>query len=90
MKPSEDSNEVCSKLSCNGMFVDVNIHGQHVTLGECEYGLGPKNQKFCFVNGDSVCHKTLFKGLPGIYYSTLPCPNEDIPFNSEFGYLILG
>ena len=90
MKPSEDSNEVCSKSSCNGMLVDVNIHGQHVTLGECEYGIGPKNQKFCFVNGDSVCHKSLVKGLPGIYYSTLPCPNDDIPFISEFGYLILG
>ena len=88
MKPVKDFNDVCSPSACNSLFVDVNIHGQHVSLGECGYGIGPKNLKFCFVSGDSVCPKTLFKMLPGIYYSTLPCANSPTPFKPNFGYLI--
>ena len=88
MKPVKDFNDVCSPSACNSLFVDVNIHGQHVSLGECGYGIGPKNLKFCFVSGDSVCPKTLFKMLPGTYYSTLPCANSPTPFKPNFGYLI--
>ena len=37
MKPAEDLNDACSISACNGLFVDVNVHGQHVTLGRDNY-----------------------------------------------------
>ena len=88
MKLAKDFSDNCGPSACNGLFVDTNIHGQHITLGECGYGIGPKNLKFCFVSGNSVCPKTLFKILPGTYYSTLPCANEQAPLKANFGKLI--
>ena len=85
---TKDFNDICTPSACNGMFVDAIVYGQNVTLGECQFGIGPNNLKFCFVSGDSACPKTAFKGLSGTYYSTLPCANKRFPFVALLGYLI--
>ena len=75
----------CKKSSCNGLLLVSNIYGKNVTLGECNFLIGQEELNFCFVNEDSICSKTPFKGLPGTFYSTESCKSDEN--DRRFGFL---
>ena len=74
----------CKKSSCNGLVLATNIYGKNTTFGECDSVIGPENEWFCFVNEDSICSKTPYKGLPGTFYSTEACK-----LDIRFGFVVL-
>ena len=75
----------CKKSSCNGLILVSNIYGKNITLGECNSVIEKGELRFCFVNEDSICSKTPFKGLPGTFYSTESCKSDKN--DRRFGFL---
>ena len=67
---------VCDFTACNGLVFKRKIFGRTFTFGECQTSLEKKDDRFCFVNENSVCEKIPSNIESGTYVSTLPCEDK--------------